>query len=59
MADEEDRPPLSCDVPHLAETLRLKCGIPDRKNLVHNKNVRFEMGRNSEGQSHVRMADLN
>src|SRR5687768_14794709 len=56
MAYEQHGSSLSCDTLHFPQTLLLKLRIADRENLVHDKDLRFEVGSNGEGETHIHPA---
>ncbi len=58
VAHEEDRPPLVRGVAHLAEALPLKGRVAHRENLVHDQDVRFQVGGHGEGQPQVHAARI-
>ena len=53
MADEDDRAPAFGHLAHLAEAFALECRVTDRQHLVHDQDLRLEMGRDGEGQPDV------
>src|SRR5947207_7295874 len=54
MADEQHGAALGTrNVVHLADAFLLELGISDSKHLINEKDLRFEMGGDSECQSHI------
>ena len=53
VAHEDDGPPLLRDVPHLAQAFLLKRRVPHGQDLVHQDDLRLEMGGDGEGQAQI------
>ena len=53
MADEQDGPTRLGHPAHLAKAFVLKRLVTDGQHLVHDQNLRIEVGRHAEGQPHA------
>ncbi len=53
MTHEQYGPPFTAHILHLAQALLLELGVSHRQDLVHNEDVRFEVGRDGERQPNV------
>src|SRR5580704_10462475 len=56
VTDEQDGTTVLCHLAHLAQTFFLELDVTDSEHLVHHQDLRFEVGRDGERQSHVHSA---
>ena len=53
MAYKKYRPSLAANLLHLAQALLLERYVPHSQHFIDNQNLRFKMGGDSEGETHV------
>ena len=58
VAHKEDGAPLPRDGAHPPDAFLLKLHIPDSEDLIHNQNLRFQMGGDREGEAHIHPAGI-
>ena len=45
-------------IPHLSQAFLLECGITDCQHLIHQQNLRLQVGGDGKGQAHVHAARI-
>ncbi len=57
MAHKQYCPTFSCYIAHLAQALFLELGIAHRQHLIHDQDLRVQVGSHGKGQAHVHAAE--